>query len=189
MAKPLIKKIDFTKNNLGLSSTSFKSTINRITRSIIATGDKQQVNKAIRLALRVNEGKKISKNSIYDLIAEGGKIVNKKDGTRELHVIGGSGNQKSNKAIQVNLTNKRFENLVNAGVLNAKTANNIKKAIQKKKTRKPKKIDVNREDIKNIFDIIQNMGGIAIALDKYYEDVERLCNGAGITVDELIDAY
>lgn len=189
MAKPLIKEINLSKDKLGLKSQSFKAVINRITRSIIATGDKKQVNQAIRLALRVNANQRISKNSLYDLIAFGSRVRDKKNTSRNIEILGGGGTINSFRGIQTNLRDSTIYKLMNVGVLNRKQANNLKKAIIKKKNRKVKKIDVDSQAIKDLFSIIENMGGLAIALDRYFERVKQLCENAGITVDELIDAY
>ena len=187
MARPnrqLHVQLDLNKKSFGLNKQTFERVVRRSVLSVIASGDQKQIQKAINVGIKAMNGYR--GNQLLDLFSESGTLqrVNK---SFRIEITGGTGNKKSFNQTQARFNARTFKKLQNAGILNARTTKNLKAGIQYKKTRKVSNININ--DYSEIVQIIQNMGGVAVALDKYLADVERLCKNAGITVDELIDAW
>lgn len=171
--KPI--SINFSNKNLGLSQKKFNAVIARATRSIIATGDKKQIAFAKKYALKaINEG--YQGNKLIKLLEQGTKIDRAK-GTYRVNLIGGKGNAKSFYQTQANFNLRTLNELQKAGIFNDRTLRNYKKGKSYQKNHKTKKPP---EGFDKILEVIKNMGGYAIALDKYLDRIENMASDLGI---------
>lgn len=171
--KPI--NISFSKKNLGLSKSKFNAVIARATRSIIASGDKKQIAFAKKYALKaINEGYQGKK--IIKLLEQGTKI-DKANGTYRVNLIGGKGNSKAFYQSQANFNSRTLNELKKAGILNDRTLKNYKKGKKWQKTHKSKKPP---EGFDKILEVIKNMGGYAVALDKYLDRIEKMAEDIGV---------
>lgn len=196
MAKKALQVyVDLSKKNLGISRTTLKKIVNRATRSVIATGDKKAINNAVKTAIKIGSNSNLSKSvrsRIDKLLADAGRLKKIQTGTNKgkwrVTISGGSGNKNTFNFTNSNIQNRTLEKLKNVGVLSNRTIKNLKNGIKNKKDKKTK-LNKNNEAIKSLLEIIESMGGITIALDKYLDDIERLAANAGVSMDELIDAF
>lgn len=171
--KPI--NINFGKKNLGVSKNTFNKIVQRATRSIIASGDKKQIEFAKKYALKaINEGYQGKK--LIKLLEQGTKI-DRANGTYRVNLIGGKGNSKSFYQTSANFNKNTLNQLVQAGILNNRTLKNYQKGKKWQKTHKTKKPP---EGFDKILEVIKNMGGFAIALDKYLDRIENMAADLGI---------
>lgn len=187
MSKPkkqIHVQLDLSKKSLGLNKQTLARVVRRSVLSVIATGDKNEIKKAVNIGIKAMSGYR--GKQLLDLFNMGGQLQ-RASGSFRIEISGGTGNKKTFDQTKARFKATTFKKLQNAGILNARTTKNLKIGIQKTKRAKVSSVDLN--NYSEIVGVIQSMGGIAIALDKYLADIERLCKNAGISLDELVDAW
>lgn len=189
----LVYKVDFSKKNYGLNKRQLTTLINRSTRSIIASGEKNEIKSAINLALKFQQTGKISKKSLRTLAGSAGYWEANAKNERFIKIAGGRGLKKSFQQTNARFNQKTINKLVNAKILSTKQATNLKTGITQAKINATKQQtnikDVSDNDFNYINSIVQEMGGLARAIDEYPVRMQQICEKFGIEIDDLPDIF
>lgn len=174
-------KLDLSKKSLGLSNVQIKVVVGRALRSIISIGSKKEIQEAKRVALKVIEngyrGEKFFKLIANERVSKIRENQLSNLGKFTITILGGSGNKNTFNQTNARFTQKTLARLKKAGLLSDRTIKNLKSGMKNKKN--PKKSPPKGFD--TILQVIENMGGIAIALDKYLERIQAMAEAIGIS--------
>lgn len=174
-------KLDLSKKNLGLSNAQIKVVVGRAFRSIISIGSKKEIKEAKKVALKVIEngyrGEKLFKMLANERVSKIRENQVNDLGKFTITILGGSGNKNTFNQTNARFTKKTLDRLKKAGLLSDRTIKNLKMGMKNKKN--PKKSPP--EGFDTIMQVIENMGGIAIALDKYLERIQQMADAIGIS--------
>lgn len=203
--KPLVVKLDFNRHKeTGMSNTAMKQFINKSVKFLIShSDDKAIIKESIRLATKIGQKKSLNQkdfdafNNVKNSL---GKFVRDRKNNDYLFMYGGRFSQASmNNTVltKKDISKKELKNLKKLGVLNKTQLAQFSQVLKKGggvKRNYPSLDNIrkglgNTRKIQDAIDIIENMGGFIVALDKYFEDVERIADSAGLDLDEFNKIY